>query len=118
MKLFVASLLIMAVISSDAASLKVILISPRGELNVLLLEGKDILTVIIITTSSSIMINIDITITVITIIIIIMLITTIQGEVKEGSDVLAVRGSASSTPLHSRQVGACQGRPRCRGRSM
>ena len=117
MKLFVASLLIMAVISSDAASLKVILISPRGELNVLLLEGKDILTVIIITTSSSIMINIDIILTVITIIII-MLITTIQGEVKEGSDVLAVRGSASSTSLHSRQVGACQGRPRCRGRSM
>ena len=116
MKLFVATLLIMAVISADAASLKVILISSRGELNVLLLEGKDILTVIIITTTSIIMINIDI-ITIITIIII-MLITTIQGEVKEGSDVLAVRGSASSTPLHSRQVGACQGRPRCRSRSM
>ena len=116
MKLFVATLLIMAVISADAASLKVILISPRGELNVLLLEGKDILTVIIITTSSIIMINIDI-ITIITIIII-MLITTIQGEVKEGSDVLAVRGSASSTSLHSRQVGARQGRPRCWSRSM
>ena len=68
MKLFVATLLIMAVISADAASLKVILISPRGELNVLLLEGKDILTVIIITTTSIIMINIVI-ITVITIII-------------------------------------------------
>ena len=113
MKLFVATLLLMAVISADAASLKVILISPRGELNVLLLEGKDILTVIIITTTSIIMINIVI-ITVITIIIII----TIQGEVKEGSDVLAVRGSASSTSLHSRQVGARQGRPRCWSRSM